>query len=195
MRLGDLSLSIFSGSLTASNLSIADDPGFGSAAFLTAKSFRIGVEMWPLITSQTLNITDLMIEKPELNLVRNQQGQWNFSNLGGSASTQPKSASTAAQGVPDFHVAKLVLKDRRATVTSGASKPSVYEHVDWEASDASYKSQFPVQVSTDLPGGAKFNLVGRIRPAKTTDSSLTPGSVQELRKAITLFGVPEFQSA
>jgi len=188
VRLGDLSLSIFSGSLTASNLSIADDPGFGSAAFLTAKSFRIGVEMWPLITSQTLNITDLMIEKPELNLVRNQQGQWNFSNLGGSA-------STAAQGVPDFHVAKLVLKDRRATVTSGASKPSVYENVDWEASDVSYKSQFPVQVSTDLPGGAKFNLVGRIRPAKTTDSSLTPGSVQELRKAITLFGVPEFQSA
>jgi AsmA protein len=39
-QVGDLSLSIFSGSLTASNLSIADDPAFGSASFLSAKSFR-----------------------------------------------------------------------------------------------------------------------------------------------------------
>jgi AsmA protein len=36
VQVGDLSLSIFSGSLTASNLSIADDPAFGSTPFLSA---------------------------------------------------------------------------------------------------------------------------------------------------------------
>ena len=60
VQIGDLSLSIFSGSLTASNLSIADDPAFTSAPFLTAKSFKVGVEMLPLITSKTLNVTGLM---------------------------------------------------------------------------------------------------------------------------------------
>lgn len=42
VQVGDLSLSIFSGSLTASNLSIADDPAFSTSPFLTAKDFPRG---------------------------------------------------------------------------------------------------------------------------------------------------------
>ena len=61
VQVGDLSLSIFSGSLTASNLSIADDPAFSTSPFLTAKTFHVGVEVWPLITSKTLNVTSLTI--------------------------------------------------------------------------------------------------------------------------------------
>jgi uncharacterized protein involved in outer membrane biogenesis len=64
VQVGDLSLSIFSGSLTASNLSIADDPAFSTSPFLTAKTFYPGVEVWPLITSKTLNVTSLTIENP-----------------------------------------------------------------------------------------------------------------------------------
>ena len=71
VQVGDLSLSIFSGSLTASNLSIADDPAFSASLFLTAKTFHVGVEVWLLLTSKTLNVTSLTIENPELNLVRN----------------------------------------------------------------------------------------------------------------------------
>ena len=99
VQVGDLSLSIFSGSLTAPNLSIADDPAFSRSPFLTARSFRVGVEMLPLITSKTLNVADLTIEKPELNLVRNQQGKWNFATLGASTSVQPKAPSAPDSGV------------------------------------------------------------------------------------------------
>jgi AsmA protein len=95
VQVGDLRLSIFSGSLTASNLAIADDPAFSTSPFLTAKTF-LGVEVWPLITSKTLNVISLTIEKPELNLVRNQQGKWNFSTLGGNTSAQPKTAGGGA---------------------------------------------------------------------------------------------------
>ena len=52
VQVGDLSLSIFSGSLTASNLSIADDPAFSTSPFLTAKTFHVGVEVGPLLTSE-----------------------------------------------------------------------------------------------------------------------------------------------
>lgn len=104
VQVGDLSLSVFSGSLTASNLSIADDAAFGNAPFMSAKSFKVGVEMMPLITSKSLNITGMTIEKPELNLIRNRQGKWNFSTLGGATSTPQKSSGGAAAGVPDFTV-------------------------------------------------------------------------------------------
>src|SRR5260370_6573703 len=57
VQLGNLSLSLISGSLSADNLSIGDDPKFSSSPFLTAKSFNVGVEILPLIFSKSLNIT------------------------------------------------------------------------------------------------------------------------------------------
>ena len=49
VQLGNLRLSLFSGSLSAENLSIGDDPKFSSSPFLTAKSLKVGVEILPLI--------------------------------------------------------------------------------------------------------------------------------------------------
>src|SRR5215472_9905008 len=184
VQVGDLSLSIFSGSLKAANLSIADDPAFSNTPFLAAKSFRVGVEVWPLITSKTLNITDLTIEKPELSLVRNQQGKWNFSTLGGGT-IAPQKATTGGPA-PEFRVDKLELKEGRATITSGGSKPSVYDNVELKASNVSYKSQFPVRLSANLPGGGKFNLDGKIGPVNTTDSSLTPLDAKVTIKGLDL---------
>jgi len=184
VQVGDLSLSIFSGSLKAANLSIADDSAFSNTPFLTAKSFRVGVEVWPLITSKTLNITDLTIEKPELSLVRNQQGKWNFSTLGGGTSA-PQKATTGGPA-PEFRVDKLELKEGRATVTSGGLKPSVYDNVELKASNVSYKSQFPAQLSANLPGGGKFGLDGKIGPVNTTDASLTPLDAKATIKGLDL---------
>lgn len=43
VKLGDLHLSVFSRRLIATDLSVADDPNFSAAPFLTAKELRIGV--------------------------------------------------------------------------------------------------------------------------------------------------------
>src|SRR3984957_3414102 len=55
VQVGNLSLSLLSGSLSAEQLSIADDPKFETADFLTAKSLKVGVEIMPLILSKTIN--------------------------------------------------------------------------------------------------------------------------------------------
>src|ERR1700732_599293 len=85
VTLGNLSLSLFSGSLAADNLSISDDPKFSPSSFVTAKSFKVGVELMPLIFSKTLNITGITIQGPQVMLIRNPAGQWNYSSLGGSS--------------------------------------------------------------------------------------------------------------
>jgi AsmA protein len=173
VQVGNLSLSLFSGSLSAASLAIADDPAFSKGPFLTAKAFKVGVEMWPLITSKTLNVTGLTIEKPEVNLIRNAAGQWNFSSLAtGSKSSDTKTESGAT---PDFSVRKLNLNDGRLTVGSTTSnKKSVYEEVNLEASDVSLKSKFPAKVTAKLPGGGDFKLEGNIGPVDPEDASLTP---------------------
>src|SRR5512139_2902750 len=55
---GDLSLSILRGSVSAEEISIADDPAFSKNPFLTAKSLKIGVELMPLIFSKRVSITE-----------------------------------------------------------------------------------------------------------------------------------------
>src|SRR5579864_1901385 len=62
VKLGDLKLSILSGGVTASDLSIADDPAFSRAPFIQAKSLKVGVELEPLIFSKRLNVTGIEIE-------------------------------------------------------------------------------------------------------------------------------------
>ena len=52
VKVGNLSLSILSGSVSAEDLSIADDPAFSKDAFIRAKSLKVGVEVMPLIFSK-----------------------------------------------------------------------------------------------------------------------------------------------
>src|SRR5580704_5890156 len=96
VEVGNLSLSLFSGALGADNLSIADDPKFSSAPFLTAKSVKVGVELMPLIFSKTLNVTDVTIDSPQVSLIRNPGGQWNYSSFGASAAKSQTQAPPAA---------------------------------------------------------------------------------------------------
>ncbi|HEX2523437.1 MAG TPA: AsmA family protein, partial [Terriglobia bacterium] len=155
VQIGNLNLSIFSGSLSAEHLSISDDPSFNQSPFLTGKSLKIGVELWPLITSGTLNVTHVIIEEPQIALIRNKEGKWNYSTLAtgsagqqgkpssgrepGSSSSQPAGSSpgppaankSRATGAPDFTVAELRLEKGRVTVGSTAStKKSVYDNVN-----------------------------------------------------------------
>ncbi len=185
VQVGNLSLSIFSGALSADDFSVADDPKFSSKPFLTAKSFKVGIEVWPLVTSKTLNITGVTIEKPELNLVRNKEGQWNFSSLTGSSGSG--GGSVASQPAPEWQVAKLEMKDGRATISSpGSPNPSVYDNVDLEASNVSAKSQWPAVLSADLPGGGKFNFDGKIGPINSGDATLTPLDAKVTIKSLDL---------
>src|SRR5215475_8620236 len=107
VKLGHLGLRVFSGSVTANDLSIAEDPAFGSAPFLQAKALRIGVELWPLIASRQVHITRLSIEQPTITLIQSPGDQWNFSTLGASRSPQVKSSETHGNNDVDLSV-KLV---------------------------------------------------------------------------------------
>jgi len=74
VKVGNLSLSLLSGSVAADDISIADDPAFSKSPFVQAKSLKVGVELIPLIFSKTLNVTEMTLNEPEISLVRSQIG-------------------------------------------------------------------------------------------------------------------------
>ncbi|HUO24253.1 MAG TPA: AsmA family protein [Candidatus Aquilonibacter sp.] len=210
VTVGNLSLSVFSGGVTADNIAIADDPAFSKTPFVQAKSLKVGVELIPLIFSKALHVTDLTLNQPEISLVKSQNGEtWNFSSLGnkgstqgqppapsGANSTQPASSSsstTPASSTPAISVAKLNVKEGRVTVSHVGSpeKPRVYDKVDIEVTGLSLTSSFPFKMSVSLPSGGNLTLDGNAGPVNPENAALTPVqakvSVQQMNLATSGF--------
>jgi len=186
VQVGDLSLSLFGGALSAKDLSIGDDPKFSPAPFLTAKSLSVGVEIMPLIFSKELNVTGITVDEPQVTLLKNPAGEWNYSTVGNSSgggapagrskpAEKPADAPSGSRSAPDISVKKLELKNGKIILgTTSSQQRSTYDHLDVTASDFSLNSKFPVTVSADLPGGGNLKLDGNVGPIDKTDTTLTP---------------------
>ena len=74
VTVGNLTLSILSGSIGAENIAIADDPTFSNSPFVTAKSLKAGVELMPLIFSKQLNVTDITLDAPQITVLKTNSG-------------------------------------------------------------------------------------------------------------------------
>jgi AsmA protein len=205
VAIGDIALSIISGSVTVKDVSVADDPAFSNSPFLTAKSLGVGVEIMPLIFSRQLNVSSFTIQDPEITLLHNANGTWNYSTLGAAGSKGGTSAPAAAPApaagggaaptptAPGFSVDKLTIANGKIIVGTVGSKakPSVYSSVNLEASDLSYTTQFPFKLTATGPGNADLKVEGKAGPIDQTDTSLTPlaasVNVQHLDLATTGF--------
>src|SRR5436190_21902166 len=99
VTVGNLKLSLWSGSLAADNIAIADDPAYGNAPFVKAEALNVGVNMVPLILSKTLEVRDITLTRPQVALLHTPAGKWNFSTIGNSSSgsTQQQPSNSAPQ--------------------------------------------------------------------------------------------------
>src|SRR5713101_4055832 len=122
VKVGNLSLSILSGSVSAEDLSISDDPAFSKGPFIQAKSLKVGVEVMPLIFSKTLHVTDITLDRPEIDLLRDASGKWNFSSLGSKSEAEKKpSAAESSPSTANLSVSKRDVKDGRLSVNRANS--------------------------------------------------------------------------
>lgn len=189
VKVGNLSLSILSGGVTADDISIADDPAFSKSPFVQAKSLKVGVELIPLIFSKSLNVTELTLSRPEIALVKSENGErWNFSSIGRKSEAAPagqtpvsqpataQPASAPAGGNPNLSVAKFNVTDGRLTMSTAGSKraPLLYDKVNIEMTNFSFTSSFPFKMTANLPGGGSLDLEGKAGPIDATNAALTP---------------------
>src|SRR5208283_910297 len=147
VELGNLSLSILSGSLGIDSISVSDDPKFSNAPFLTAKSVKVGVELMPLIFSQQVNVTGIEIVNPQVTLLKNPSGKWNFSSIGGNGA--PSSTSGGSNKTAEsLSIKTLELKNGQITLgTTTSQKRTVYTPVNLTAHDVAMNDSFPVEFS------------------------------------------------
>ena len=179
VKLGHLSLGIFSGSVTASDLSIADDAAFSATPFLQAKSLRIGVELWPLIASRRLHVTGLSIDQPVISLIQSPGEQWNFSSLGGKPTSKARSSEPPGTADVDLSVKLVQISGGHFSLGKRGSRaaPLVLEDVNLELHDFSSTSTFPFTLSGKAANGGAFQLKGQAGPLDTTNAAASPFAV------------------
>ncbi|MCC6849182.1 MAG: AsmA family protein [Deltaproteobacteria bacterium] len=127
------------------DVTVGEDPTFGSAPFLTAEGIVLGVRAWPLVRGR-IEASGVTLEGPRLSVVCAANGRWNVESLGASRAREPAGGS-APRGrrtglrVPIEWVVGLALgRVREGTITIddrrlGAAAPFVLRHVSVRATD------------------------------------------------------------
>ena len=196
VQIGELHLSLLAGGVSDENVVIGEDPAFGSAPFLTAKSLDVGVNMLPLILSRSLDVNSITLREPELRLVRGNGGKWNFSSLGTSAASeaapasgrsnrrQPQSPASRTEGPrsapassapPNVSIGTLRITDGKILVSSvNNSRAHEYSNVQLKASNISYTSVMPFNFEASTPGGGSLKADGKAGPLDREDTAATP---------------------
>ena len=170
VTVGHLGLSVFSGSVSADDLNIPDDPQFSQEPFLTAKSFNVGVELIPLLFHHQILIDTLAIDGPRIHLVHAANGQWNFSSLG-----RPANPNAQPKDLPDFDVDKLTITNAHASIENlpSTGAPLVCDNVDLKIDRLSLKKQFPFTLTAELPAQGTISLNGKAGPVNPKDAAHT----------------------
>jgi AsmA protein len=170
LTIKSMQVSLLKGGVVLEGVSIADDPAFSNQPFLTAKSLTVGVEMMPLLMSRDVRVTSVQLDEPQINLMRNAAGKWNFASLGSGTSPESKATSSGSQ---NFSVQDLRIAHGRITVDQ-AIKRHTYDDVNVRLQNFSDKTAFPFSVDAKTPGGGSLSVEGEAGPMAKGDISATP---------------------
>ncbi len=175
VTLGNLSFSLFSGSLVADNISVADDPAFSPKPFLQAQSLHIGVEVGPLLFHRQLLVTSFVADSPSINLVHNAQGTWNFSDMGRNAGSRTQNIQKES-ALPNFTVGEMKVVNGTAVVSDvpATGVPFIYSNLNLSADQFSFAKSFPFALTASLPAGGQLDVKGNAGPVNQKDASDTP---------------------
>jgi AsmA protein len=186
VTVGNLGLSILSGSVSAEDLTIGDDPAFSKDAFIQAKSLKVGVELMPLIFSKQLKVNELVLDQPQIHLIQTPSGKWNFSSLGGNTKAHKPDTSSSSSGMENLSVSKLAVNNGSISLAkTNSSKVQTYKDVDITVKNFSTTTQFPFTMSAKLPGDGDLKLEGQAGPI-AQDAAETPLDAQITVKDLNL---------
>jgi len=178
VEIGHLRFSLLSRSLTAENVSIADDAAFSRSPFLRARSLKVGAEVFPLLFSHALHVSSLTIEEPQVSLLRSSAGRWNFSSLGAKERTRKHpGGKNPGSGFSEFSMQDLRITDGRLSIVRAPSSATLpaYENVNLEVKNISPASASQFTLSAKTPSGGKLKLegtAGPIDPSRTIEHLL-----------------------
>jgi AsmA protein len=141
--------------------SVANRAGFGEEPFAALRHARLGVRLWPLLTSRRVEFGPVHVEGLQVNLAVARDGTSNWSDL--LDRLQPKEAQPAPDGTEqpvDLSIARLELEDADLTYDDRqAGTP--YAIGNWNLRTGPLRRGQPFDVATDLDASRNRKPLGR----------------------------------
>ncbi len=190
VALGNMELGLFPLRFRVYNLSIADDPKFGTRAFVQTQELSVSVKLLPLL-SKSVQIDSLALERPSVELIKNAQGMWNFASIGQKTPATPSSSSSQ-----QFSLGELAINDGLVAITDLQDrKPrTVYDHINLKLTDFAPDSPFNLDASVHLPGAGsqEVSLNGKGGPLSHANPAATPFKGTLDLKGVEIAGLQKF---
>ena len=192
---GNLHLRLLTPRLRVDNLTISDDPRFSSGRpFAQAQELDVSVALLPLI-SKKIEVNSLTLQQPDIELVRNAQGVWNFSTIGqagGATQPQPRvprqpapaqkpappNQPSSQQNAGAFELKNLQISAGQIAITDYQKRQprTLYNNIDLSLSNFAPGKPFSVSATVHLPGAGTqvVSLDGTGGPINQSNMVATP---------------------
>jgi hypothetical protein len=181
-------------SVLVDNLSIAEDPAFGKADFLNAKSIAAKIDVLGYILQKTVSISSILIDSPRLSIIRNKDGSFNVQTIARPASpgkdtTAPAHASSPAL-LPAIIISSLQGHSGNIVYMDRTFDPAVrleIADISFDLSKVSLTEAFPFLIEAAVLSAAKnLKVKGNLRfDLKTNEVTVT-----DLQALSELSGIP-----
>lgn len=187
VTLGRLGVRLLPLSIRVDGLTIGESPEFASGqSFATAKDVYVSVGFISLLTGNP-DVKELDLDRPQIELIRNPAGVWNFSTIGG-AKTSGKSG--------ELTLDQLKIADGQVAITDQVTKEprSIYDHIDLKLSGFGPRREFGIDLALHFPGPGKELLAfnGKAGPLEPGNTAALPLSGRFSLQEVSLAGVNRF---
>lgn len=195
VSLGPMRLSIVPFAIRAQGVSIAEDASFGEGkVFAKAEGLYVRAGLFPLLRGD-VQLRALELERPQIELVRNAGGLWNFASLGHNVETakqpvgmtpeeqaraqQQKAQQQEVQQKPqEFALDQLRIRDGQVAITDfQKNQPrAVYDHIDLAVEGYRPGQPFLIDLAARFPGQGKqtARLNAKVGPIDQSTMMATP---------------------
>jgi len=155
-------------SVRLSGLRISENPSFAESTFFSARQVQLRVKFLPLLRGR-FEITELILEKPIFNLVRQPDGTFNYADIAG----RKRPVQTRREGARRVEPAKPVpvlplipsrmrIRDGQLNLMTQGKRPVVVRGIDLFLKEFSTRAPFPFRASFDYPGIRTVSLEGEL---------------------------------
>ena len=160
--------------IDVSGVKVADDPSFSQLPLLQASDVYLNLELLPLL-SRSIKVTSLMVEQPQLRIIRNRAGTLNITTVGPKGTPVESSHPTASPGAKVQSAAKLAaltvsnLKIDRGSLSyidhQSGSGPIQVNDLNLAVDNFNITSPFDVDMSLAAMGQAQdLSVSGKVGP-------------------------------
>jgi AsmA protein len=176
VAVGEIGVTLWGGiGVRLKEFSIADDPSFANDSFIRAADLQVNMKLMPLLRKE-LQVSKVILHRPVINVIRDPQGRFNFSTIGGGREKQEKEAKkekekkerSEERAAPPLLVS-LVDIDGGEIRYVDAGKGGIdfrATRVDFKVKDVNFDRPIDIDLEAAVFGAAKQNLKlkGRVGP-------------------------------